>query len=371
MGKHFGFRLWDGLRSFGSKGQATNSGGPGIQHLLTDDVELNLDIGRINNFDKLPLPRESEWYGIGRVVRELANLPADFPLYLQVHHGPCIEEFPMVHYDASPLPVLTCRDAFVKLHARIPGKTAKIMGTPQVLYRRLHNVVISESAQGTLAFPYHSSHHVAAVFDQERYAERLLQLPEEFQPVTVCVYWKDIMEGHHLAYANRGLRVVTAGHIADQDFTTRFYNHLRHFRYTTGNFTGSHSILSLEMGIPYFHSGPIPLLVDRTSGDPYFVEVAGGPGKQISADAIDRPIGSQVDNLLPKLGGNMEISPVLKQLVSYIHGCDRPLDGDDLRRFVIRAYFKHDVAGRVLHDLWITSRSSLDDIFSDKPDGSA
>jgi hypothetical protein len=333
--------------------------------LFTSETDFNQAVDRILQFESLPLPHESEWYGIGNVVRELAKLPPRFPLHLQIHHAAYIEETPLHHYDVSPLPVLVCRSAFVRLHARSTQKTAMVLGSPQIRYRRIRRIDTADFGQGTLAFPCHSSHHVAATFDDKAYADELLNLPVEFHPLTVCMYWKDILEGRHLFYSRKGIRVVTAGHIADPCFLEIIYGYLRQFKYTTGNFTGTHSIMSLEMGIPYFNSGPTPIWEDRTGGDVDFLESVGGAGNSLRMDQLPRPIGSLIDKLLPKPGKNMEISDELKKHVSYLHDCDAPLDADELRKFAIRAYIRFDPAAANLRELSAISRKTLAEILNE------
>jgi hypothetical protein len=67
--------------------------------------------------------------------------------------------------------------------------------------------------QGTILFLSHSSHWTTAESDDAAIARFLEALPERFHPVTICVYWRDFNLQHHHEFANRGFRIVSAGHI--------------------------------------------------------------------------------------------------------------------------------------------------------------
>jgi hypothetical protein len=294
------------------------------------------------HYERPAIPPEPEWYGIGNVVRDLAGLPRQFPLALQIHHGPHIDEAPLDFYNASPLPLLACRREIIPLHTRRPGKLAMAIGTPQVHYRRMNRIERRPDAAGTLAFPCHSSHHVEARFDDGAYAKALRNLPAALQPAVVCVYWRDLMAGRHRPYLDEGLRVVSAGHMFDPDFIARLYGYLPFFRYVTGNEVGTHAILALEMGIPYFHLGERPRYVDLTGGDPTLAQRT--PGKVYEYDAImDRSMSRRLYALLPGAEAPA-ISEELAEFVRYLHGCDEPLDCEALRRFIVDAALAHDEA---------------------------
>ena len=135
--------------------------------------------------------------------------------------------------------------------------------------------------------------------------------------MVVCLYWKDLLAERHRPYVECGLRVVTAGHMLDPDFVVRLYNYLPHFSYVTGNEVGTHVMLALEMGIPYFHFGEHPRYVDRTVGDPAMGH--GAVGKVIDNEAImDRNMSRRLYELLPDAAGTPTISTELAELGRFI-----------------------------------------------------
>jgi hypothetical protein len=119
----------------------------------------------------------------------------------------------------------------------------------------MHNLKIKENASGTIAFPAHSSEHVISVYDDNLYCDMLKALPPEYQPVTVCLHWHDILKGKERLFIDKGFDVVTAGDMYSSEFPKKFYDILTSFKYSTSNVVGSYAFYSVEAGIPFFLSG--------------------------------------------------------------------------------------------------------------------
>tara|TARA_Y100000588_G_scaffold384143_1_gene474812 strand:+ start:691 stop:1428 length:738 start_codon:yes stop_codon:yes gene_type:complete len=127
--------------------------------------------------------------------------------------------------------------------------------SPFVYYRRRHRIDPLPDTQGTLAFAPHTTPNAHHEIDYPRYIAQLKALPEEYQPVSVCLHMHDIVKGYHRAFIESGFPTYTAGHAHDHRFAERFYDMLRQFRYTTAVEIGSHTFYSVEMGIPFFVYG--------------------------------------------------------------------------------------------------------------------
>ncbi|MEO1069895.1 MAG: FkbM family methyltransferase, partial [Cyanobacteria bacterium J06638_6] len=156
----------------------------------------------------------------------------------------------------------TQRDEYYKQ----TDKQAYVSGSPFVACRRLNQFELDPDARGTVAFPVHSTHLIDVAIDWEQYADDLLSLPAEFQPVTMCLYWKDLLAGRHAPFLARGMEVVTTGHMADPDFATTFYTILRRHCYCTSNMVGSYTFYAVEMGLPFFIHG-VPPVFDNHGHD--------------------------------------------------------------------------------------------------------
>ena len=73
----------------------------------------------------------------------------------------------------------------------------------------------------------------------------------DMKPVCVNIFTNDILKGLHVPFMNRGMPVYSAGNISDIRFVDRFYDILRHFKYSVSNTPGSYMFYSVEMGIPF------------------------------------------------------------------------------------------------------------------------
>ena len=281
---------------------------------------LEMDINRIVTFDmQHSHPPEPEWYGMAPIVRDVLRLPPDIGLNINIQHGIHFnEQIACEFYRNGTGPIFVSRQVYKDQYEAAFGRKAYVFGTAQIWYRQKKKVRKKQYANGTLAFPAHSSHHVHSFFDIEEYAEFLSSLPEIFQPVSVCLYWKDLLMKRHIPYLRRGLPVYTAGHLFDTQFIPKFYEILSHFKYTTGNDIGSHTIYSLEMGIPYFRT-------DRKIE--YREVVLGDPS---AGETHEGPIMRKLISLLPDQTGIPYISEELRSLVEYLHGCSSNINIEEL-----------------------------------------
>ncbi len=208
----------------------------------------------------LKKPRLANLYSMSRIFREIYRIPAFIPVpyVCFLEHG---VNFQFEHFYNR---LLESRGELIFLDnshrvanfERQTGKKAYALGPLYPKYRKAHGILPHESATGTLAFPSHSSSQFDFSSGYSRYAQDLLRLPERFHPVTVCMYYYDLLQGRHKAFEEAGFEVVTNGYIGEPTFVDTFYDTMRRFRYITSNHIGSYSFYALEMGLPFFLYGP-------------------------------------------------------------------------------------------------------------------
>jgi hypothetical protein len=206
------------------------------------------------------IKHSSEFYGINDVVLSYLNLPKWFPLKFiaYIEHGYYYFDFffdrlQQLNGAEAYLASNTFRYNFIKSKIDSP---CYILGNPFVLYKRHHNIKLSETAEGTIVFPSHSTHHLALTIDWEEYAGFLESLPQEMKPITVCIYWKDLLNNDYQILKNRGFDVITNGHIFDKNFISNFYENIKNFKYCIGNQFGSNLIYAYDLGLSVFMTGP-------------------------------------------------------------------------------------------------------------------
>lgn len=104
-----------------------------------------------------------------------------------------------------------------------------------------------------LIIPTHSTHHVADTFDQSVLIKETERIKRDYryETVMVCMYWKDILLNRHLPYQKAGYKIVTAGHIYDENFLCRLKSILQLSDMIITNDTGSH------IGYAIFENRPV------------------------------------------------------------------------------------------------------------------
>jgi hypothetical protein len=134
-------------------------------------------------------------------------------------------------------------------------KNVFTVGAFFIHYRMKNKIKQSAQAKGTITFPSHSTLDIKSVFDWDKYAKELSELPEEYQPISACVYWTDVLEGRHEAFAKYGIDAYTSGNIGEENYAKNLYEKLKDCRYVTSNLLGSYANYALEMDIPFFVFG--------------------------------------------------------------------------------------------------------------------
>lgn len=206
----------------------------------------------------------SEVYSFGNHIRDYAFYPKMLLLMSYCEHGVGDEMIynHEVENDASCMFVFSekkCDD-----YRKTSSKPCYIIPAPFVWYRRKHHIEPLKIAKGTLAFPAHTTPEIELGSDIELYIQELKNLPEEFQPVCVCVHMHDVNKGQHKIFLEHNIPVYTIGNAFDYRFAERFYEILKNFKYTTSNMVGSYTYYSVEMGIPFSLYGDRPILMNKT-----------------------------------------------------------------------------------------------------------
>ncbi|WP_142684859.1 hypothetical protein [Chitinophaga polysaccharea] len=194
------------------------------------------------------------FYGLDKVLKLYAGIDIDYPLKMIIPHGIVFSDkvsdyekyikIPTIfNYSQHRLP------AYLKA---VPKKVIK--GNSPFLYvcEMLKDLPTSKRS-GTLFFLSHSSHHITVKPDFSDIITKLKKLGPEFQPVKICVYWKDYHHGYHIPFEKAGFEVVSAGHMYDPKFLFRLYHLCTSFEYTSSNTIGSNLFYSLAAHCRFFY----------------------------------------------------------------------------------------------------------------------
>lgn len=263
-------------------------------------------------------------YGLHAIIKEYADCPPSLPLYCRYEHGwdPMPRSDPYDAMTDKPL-MLVWSKRRLELWNKVSSIPAAVVGAPFVHYRKSRNIEKDIAAKGTVAFPAHSTSLIDAVFNIDEYCELLKSLPEEFQPITICLHIHDMERKKDEIYQKHGFDVVNAGPIwvLGFEFVQNFYEILSSHKYATSNQIGSYSFYAVEMGIPFFILGESAEL--DNSGEPLM------PTK---FSYTDYPIGDYAAALFQ--GPAQIISAEQKKFVEDELGVHDCLSGTELRELL-------------------------------------
>jgi len=198
-------------------------------------------------------------YGFNLLIKSYAKFPKYIPISFHIEHGWTALSEPLVSDLRTNKKLMLVfskrREKAWKEKSDIP---VVIMGSPFIHYRRTHKIERYPDAKGTIVYPSHSGTYVKATYDVEKYCKQLQSLDDEFKPITISLHNDDIRRGLDKEFAKYGFNIVTSGHRDDVNFAKKFYNILRHYKYSTSNEINSATFYCVEMEIPFFILGDIP-----------------------------------------------------------------------------------------------------------------
>ncbi len=296
----------------------------------------------------------SQVYGMGKWLKRYAGFPDDLPLCAETDHGPSNWSIPPKAHLETHAPLMLYHNAGrVEIFREYSSKPCAVMGSPFVHYRRLNGCEIASEAMGTVAFPTHSTHHIKTQIDWRRYCRDLRRIPERYQPITVCLYWKDVLDGLHRTFSEEGFRVVSAGHIYDDGFVERLYGIFAQHRFITSNEICSAGIYGMEMGLPFYLWGEQKFMSYNSGGEPglprnsfQIEEVAGFYRlsqhglEELGEIGIPSPVLESIGGLIGKKSSNpAEFITMLRKFTT-----DDRFDNAILEKAKVPLLAKHDTS---------------------------
>lgn len=198
----------------------------------------------------------NSYYGMDRILKRYAGLEDPYQLKVALPHGPLADEQPWKPLVDANLPAAWIYPAHVlPIYERATQKLLLRASSPYLYLLRMVERPAAGARSGTIFFPAHSTRFLTAQMDIADIVRRLQELPDRFRPITVCVYWRDYMEGRSDDFVRAGFRIVSAGHMYDPDFLVRLHHLCSTHRYAASNSIGSHLFYSVKSGCSFFWLG--------------------------------------------------------------------------------------------------------------------
>ncbi len=297
---------------------------------ILDDLRFDqADLAKLCRQPEIAQPEYSgtnHGYGMGTLFREYAGLSRDEPLTFSSDHGVPIDtglEDP-VDFDHG-LPVfLACNPDRVASFAR-RGKPRPIhcafpIHYARALMERKFDWHPPTERLGTIVFPHKSGGTLDRSFDFHGFGKWIADLPDEYQPVVMCIYWMDYLKDRHLPYIELGLPVVTCGNFFDSQFLFRFIDLCSRFRYSCSNGIASSFPLSVLCGCHFFSADAGPVQEKKPTKE---VRSVSNPGQNTETG---RRLASMAP-FPPEPGGYAE----QRGYAEWLTGADRVLPPEEIR----------------------------------------
>jgi hypothetical protein len=197
------------------------------------------------------------YYGIGKIIKEYANFPRFLPFPVGIQHG--WSKLPIVHdarYDA-PENWYWSEDLATKYRNEFEGLNIRVVGSPFLYLLQNLQYVESSKKKGSIVFPCHSSKFIEIKCNFDDYADMLESLPEEYKPITICMYYIDLDNGLDDPFRRKGFEIIKNGDsIFDIEFLKNFIKNTHNKKYAFSNQMTSALLFASTMGLKSFFYGP-------------------------------------------------------------------------------------------------------------------
>lgn len=180
----------------------------------------------------------NSFYGHANIIRKYAGFPSWLPLPVCIQHGWMLKAS---QHDARADVAENwywSSELAEKAKQEYPVIKYRIIGSP-FLYC-LKNINYQhcdfELREGTIVFPFHSTESISLDSDIDKYCQLLSDLPDEYKPVTICVYHSDKKKGTDAFFLNNGFDVVCNGDNPCSDvFLYNFIKNTKNKKYLISN----------------------------------------------------------------------------------------------------------------------------------------
>jgi len=204
------------------------------------------------------------FYGHADILKAVIGAPQTRPLNVTIPHGVSYAGPNLTEANSSHATAYCFQREFDVVMSQY-GARALIRSAAPFAY--VPSLVPPNTARrhGTLFFPAHSTRFTSIDTAFDVMADALAALPAEWHPVRVCCYYMDVLRGHHRPFVERGIPVVSAGHMYDPAFLFRLWHLLSMHEHAASNSHGSHTPYAIAAGCSYTYMpmGEIAVTCER------------------------------------------------------------------------------------------------------------
>lgn len=170
----------------------------------------------------------NDFYFHALTLKRFCGLSDDLKLKCVIQHGYQFGNYKWDVETDNDLPVYLCpselrKETLIRLGVK---KTIYSIG-PFIAYsaRSISDSELEatrrKNGKTLVVFPSHSTHSSEVRYNIDAFCQRIKELSSQFEKVRLCLYWKDVLLGHHKKYEKYGFECITAGHMFDKNFMPR------------------------------------------------------------------------------------------------------------------------------------------------------
>ena len=196
----------------------------------------------------------NDYYGHAYTIKKYCGISQESPLPGIYPHGLSIIDKTWAAELKHPIPFLLLKSELQsEVYSKYSDKPSWIIGAPNYYAIKLIEDEITEiqsNAEGTLVLPVHSTHHLTNNYDFSEFSEYLKNLPEKFNPITICLGWRDVQLKMHERYLAEGFECTTAGHMYHKEFFIRLLKIIASHKFAIANDIGTSAFYCAAMNLP-------------------------------------------------------------------------------------------------------------------------
>lgn len=201
----------------------------------------------------------STYYGIEYALKEFIGFPKDYEIKAFFDHGitftSALEAAFRIH---ESLPTITCSEFRKNIILSKKNNGVYSIG-PYIAYAKslLNKSELKEEknkiGKNILVFPLHSTNKTQYDYSLKNFTNEILKFSDDFDSITVCLFWKDVEKGLDKYYKNLNFNVVTAGYTTDPMFLKRLRSIIELSDMTISNGIGSHTGYCIYLKKPHIY----------------------------------------------------------------------------------------------------------------------
>lgn len=190
-------------------------------------------------------------YGNQKWIRKMGFYPRFLPLCVATDHAPGIPSEPSkTYFTNAPFTFFHSKSYCFWLQKFCTNKLRPFF-SPFVFYKNTYGIKLDDNREGSIYFYAHGNSEVKPTKNIKSIISDLTELPNSYQPVTICLHYQDLINDVHREFLNNNFKVICMGNPNDWNFIENYYNNLKKFKFSLSSNFSSYSLYCVNFGLPF------------------------------------------------------------------------------------------------------------------------